>query len=227
MEVAKLRVEKKKNSKLIFRNEVETMKQNMQKHDEVQSGVLLKDIEKLVKNQKSRKVKERSHKIQSHMKRIQYKEREIKRLAEVEDMLLTRLEHTIQGEFDQYSTDVNRFTAVKGELQNFKDVDNLDRYIDDILRRSNPKLRKKTQSPDLNHASKKSLHEAQKGAYVIPRDKNFIRKNIEALKRNQELLRERQEQLEAQKAAAPKPPKSPVRPKIGGGLLDALKNKMK
>ena len=108
-------------------------------------------------------------------------------------MLLNRLENTIQVEYDQYSTDVNHFSAVKEELQNFKDVDNLDRYIEDIVRRTMPTLKKPAKSPDLNaQYSKKSLHEvATKGSYTIPKDKNFIRKNIEALKRNQELLRER------------------------------------
>lgn len=143
-------------------------------------------------------------------------------------MLLNRLENTIQVEYDQYSTDVNHFTAVKEELQNFKDVDNLDRYIDDIVRRTLPNLKKTAKSPDLNaQHSKKSLHEAPtKASYTIPKDKNFIRKNIEALKRNQELLRERQE-AERLKSPPPKPAKSPSRPKLGGGLLDALKNRMK
>lgn len=91
-----------------------------------------------------------------------------------------------------------------------------------------PHLRKTGKSPDLNlQASRKSLHEVQtKGSYTIPRDKNFIRKNIEALKRNQEILQRRQE-LEREKSPPPKPARSPPRPKVGGGLLDAFKNKMK
>lgn len=75
------------------------MKINMQKHDEVQSSMLIKDIERMIKsNHKTKQVQERSVKIKSHVKKIHYKEKEIKRLGEIEQLLVNRLQSTLKQE---------------------------------------------------------------------------------------------------------------------------------
>ena len=64
MEVQRLKKERRQNEKKIFKKEVESMKINMQKHDEVQSSMLIKDIERMIKsNHKKKQVQERSKKI--------------------------------------------------------------------------------------------------------------------------------------------------------------------
>ena len=75
------------------------MKINMQKHDEVQSSMLIKDIERMIKtNHKTKQVQERQVKIKSHVKKIHYKDREIKRLGEIEQLLVNRLQNTLKQE---------------------------------------------------------------------------------------------------------------------------------
>jgi len=101
-EAKRLRKLSKKNQKLKFRQEVDTVKRNMERRDEIWKKQQLADIWRYNMHQqnylKQEKDKELNTKKDGQIKAIKDKHKKIKKLTQLEQDLLDRLQNTIDLE---------------------------------------------------------------------------------------------------------------------------------
>lgn len=102
MEANRRRKESKKIHKIKFRQEVDVVKRNIEKRDEIWKQQQLADISKhhyfqqqMLKQQKGKDVGQR---VSSQLKTLKQQDKLIKKLSTVESQLIKRLETTIELE---------------------------------------------------------------------------------------------------------------------------------